>query len=453
MLLESSDIEKEITKLQENITNNNKSSKESEIINKKRIWSQRSAKYFRNIIIDIDSYLKYIKQSKLLLYEADNKKKKKNASKTEEKKQIKIEPKIERKTEKRVFNKFSKYVKNIYNRIKDIKNETNEIISKDGKSLKNISLNYCRTPRPIIMDIKKEKKMRPTSASTFYESKMFDFNTNKSSRNRNMKNKQWSYKSFRTGTKMKLTETKTVNIKDLRYNNLNKLIKNSEKKGNMRRLNEMYRIKINRAINMYTPIGNLKDMKKIQLNDVNMRKNINNLNEKIRKRIENRCGGFYFKHQYEEYISKNKRNKIKESKLFKSVDDGKILPLRKQSYSTRDLLSKKLSFKKEEKKTDKEKIKEKKESFINILELLKSSLEIEPIHKYINDKSKFENRIRNDLNEDKKLYFSNLEEINNKYEEIVKENDENFEDTNINNIIRIKEILSKVLVHQSSFNH
>ena len=79
MLLESSDIEKEITKLQENITNNNKSSKESEIINKKRIWSQRSAKYFRNIIIDIDSYLKYIKQSKLLLYEADNKKKKKNA--------------------------------------------------------------------------------------------------------------------------------------------------------------------------------------------------------------------------------------------------------------------------------------------------------------------------------------------------------------------------------------
>ena len=459
MLIESSDIEKEISKLKENINNNNKSTIGKEITNKNRIWSQKSTGYFRNIIFDINRYLRYIKKSHLLLFDSEDKKKKGNKFRKEEKKKNNLEINVERVVERKEPEKFSKYVRSIYNRLKEIKNETNELKLKDGKSLKNISMNLCRTNRPvIIMNYKKERKIRPTSASTFYESKMFESNINKTSRNRGMQNKQWSFKSFREGSKRKLLKNKSINIKDLKYNNLDKIIKENERKGNVERLNDMYRIKINKAIKMYTPIEHLRDMKQLQIEDVNMRRNINNINEKIKKRIEDRCGGFYFKHQYEKYISKIKTNRIKESQLSgslqKNIDKVKILSLRKRSYSTKYLFNQKINNKKEEKKTDKEKMKEKKECLKTILDLLKNTLEIEPINEYINDKVKFRNRIPKDLKEDKIKYFSQLVEINKKFEEINKEKEEQSEeDSNLKNIIKTKEILSRDLGNNSPFKY
>mgnify|MGYP006873177256 CR=1 FL=1 len=74
----------------------------------------------------------------------------------------------------------------------------------DGKSLKNISLNHNRTPKPVIMMNNNPipKRMRPTSASTFYDSKMLEKNFNKTSRNRKFKNKSKIYNSFREGFKL-----------------------------------------------------------------------------------------------------------------------------------------------------------------------------------------------------------------------------------------------------------
>ena len=68
----------------------------------------------------------------------------------------------------------------------------------------------------ILVENKKEKKIRPTSASTYYDSKLFDLNFNKTSRNRKIKNKQWSYISFRQRSKIKLAETKNKILEDLK---------------------------------------------------------------------------------------------------------------------------------------------------------------------------------------------------------------------------------------------
>ena len=435
MLVENSKINKEIK--------DNRYKKEKMTLNKKRIWSQKSSFYFRNIMYDIDRYLKNIKQSRLLLYEVDtNKKRKANNVKNEEKKKINLEIIIDRETGRKTSKKFSKYMSNIYKRIKDIKDETNELRMKEGKSLKHISMNYSRTPRPIIVvNNKKDKKLRPTSASTYYESKMFELITNKTSRNKQMKN---SFKSFREGNIIKSAESKDFSIKDLKYNNFNKRIIFYEKKGTMERLNEMYRTNINRAIKMYTPIGNLKQMKQLQIEDVEMKKNYNNLNEKISKRIKDRCGGFFYKKKYDYYNAKNKTTRINVSQSFKNIDKNKkILILRPRNNSSKNSFYQKLKFKKEEEKTEKEKIKQKKESLKNILELLKNSLEIEKIQEYINDKVKSRNRIRKDIKIDKEKYFSNLEKLSKNYEEISKNKDWHSEENNINNIIKTKELISK----------
>ena len=88
---------------------------------------------------------------------------------------------------------------------------------------------------------------------------------------------------------------------------------------------------------------------------------------------------------------------------------------------------------------------EKKENLKNILDLLKNTLDIEPIHEYINDKVKFRNRIK---------YFSQFEEISKKVEEINKDREDMTEvDNNLKNIIETRELLYKDLGHNSHFKY
>ena len=86
MLVDNSDIEKQIYKLKENINNTNRPKLDKDIINKNRIWSQKSQGYFRNIIYDINRYLRTIKQEHLLLSVSEDKKKKTNRIRKEERK-------------------------------------------------------------------------------------------------------------------------------------------------------------------------------------------------------------------------------------------------------------------------------------------------------------------------------------------------------------------------------
>ena len=432
MMLKTSDIEKEINKIKENINNNNKST--IEIIKNRRIWTQKSTRYFRNIINDINKYLKNIKHSSYLLYDPDDLKelkelkqlKKKNIKiKKEEKSKnnliIKISQEQKPKTiEANISNNFSRNAKDIQNKINFLRNKANDLKLKDIKSLKNISSDFCLQPKPMLF-IKNNQT--------------------------NIKNKKRCFKSFREGNKIKLAKRK---------NNLT-IKKENEDKINIGRLTDMYRRKINNSMNMYSPKRHLKDMKYFQLNDFNMRRKINNINEKIQRRIKNRCGGFYFKEKYEKFIAKNKTeqiNKIKSSEIIQDKNKFRNnLALRKKSFSAKNFLSQKITSRNEGRNIEKENFKQKKENLKNILELLKTTLDIEPIQEYINDKVKFGNRINKDINGDKMEYFSKYEEINKKIEEINEDNKETYEsDNNIKNMIITQEKISKNF-YNSPFNY
>ena len=118
MLVDNSDMEKQIYKLKENINNTNRPKLDKDIINKNRIWSQKSQGYFRNIIYDINRYLRTIKQEHLLLSVSEDKKKKTNRIRKEERKKNNLEIKTEKITKRKQPEKFPKYVRSIYNKIK-----------------------------------------------------------------------------------------------------------------------------------------------------------------------------------------------------------------------------------------------------------------------------------------------------------------------------------------------
>ena len=436
MLLKSSDIEKEIHNLKENINNSNKSN--IEIIKNKRVWSQKSSRNFRNIIKDINKYLINIRQSKNLLFDQEDLKKKKTKNKKQEKARNNLSIKIEKESKRKTFDinisdNYSRNIKDIQNKIREIRNKVFDAKLRDIKSLKNISSNFYIEHKPLIIikNNKKELKKRPTSASTYFESKLFQTNINRSSRKKPTKKKNFKY--------------------------LNVNIKENDNKINLARLLNVYRRKMNNSINIYNPKKHLKDMKLLQIEDINMRRNINNLNDKIKKTIKNRCGGFYFKHKYEKYIAtKNKTEQINEFKLKsseyikdkknnKSISNrNKLTLLRKRSFSANNFLSQRINSRNEEKTAEKEKMKQKRENLKNILDMLKLSLDIEPIHAYINDKVKFRNRINKDIKGDKIKYFSQYEEMSKKIEEINEDNKETYEsDNNIKNIFLTKEKISK----------
>ena len=194
MLLKSSDIEKEIHNLKENINNSNKSN--IEIIKNKRVWSQKSSRNFRNIIKDINKYLINIRQSKNLLFDQEDLKKKKTKNKKQEKARNNLSIKIEKESKRKTFDinisdNYSRNIKDIQNKIREIRNKVFDAKLRDIKSLKNISSNFYIEHKPLIIikNNKKELKKRPTSASTYFESKLFQTNINRSSRKKPTKKK------------------------------------------------------------------------------------------------------------------------------------------------------------------------------------------------------------------------------------------------------------------------
>ena len=455
MLVKISDIEKKINKFKQNANNETKSKIVKDILNKYNVWKQKIPRNFNNINLFINSRVKYILQSVLLyddIDDLDDIRQNRNKINFNEIKKTNSEIKVIKDIEPKPLEKHLKYFKNMNEKLKEMKNKKREIELEDGKSLKNISFNMNKIAKfKIKINNEKEKKMRPISASTNYESKLLEFKKYKTSRNKNIKNNQWSFKSSKEEKKIKLEKNKSTSD-FTRMINYNKKIEENRKRGNLERLNNIYRLKINRALKVFTPVRHLKVMKEIQVEDVNMKKNINNIHEQITKRIKDRCEGFYFKKQYYKYLLKNNPNRLNEikSELFKNFDNknGVKSLLSTRNYSSKNIFKQKLDA---EKLPDKEKTKPKKENYKNILELIKNSLDIEPIHAYINDK--ITNRNKKNINEDEKKYFSKYEIINNKFREINGGKDDISDiENNTNKMFRTKDLISELSKNSLSKN-
>ena len=102
-------------------------------------------------------------------------------------------------------------------------------------------------------------------------------------------------------------EEKFRNLIDL---DVEKLYSNSKRnKLNLSRINEVYRVQMNKSLRKYNPERHLKELNKIQLNDIKVRKDMEKVKGKINKKLDDRCQGQYYKKEYLRFKEDNEKNK------------------------------------------------------------------------------------------------------------------------------------------------
>lgn len=468
-MLENSEIERKIKKLKDDLNNNKKSSLKRNFIKDNRIWTQKTKAYISNIVFDINRDMKYIEKARLLLNELNNinlgsKKHYEFKKNKDEQKPVKVYRGL-------TSEKSARILKSAYNKINKMKAKSKELQKYNGASLKHASSQYYRTSRPksaIVPEQKIYKQMRPISASTCYDSKMVELNNNRNYKSKTIINS--SNRTFRDGYKVKKEKLKLnknsdeQKLMDLRYINLDKMYKENNKRAvNLGRLNDIYRLQLNKNLGLFSPSQHLKDMKHIQIEDINVRKEMQDIKKELDEKIDERCKGLFFKREYEKYISKN--NILKSSNTTKNIHNrSKNSPVSnfrlRTNYSSKNLYNPKIrkTFKENlndeqlKKISIKEKIEKKRENLKELLNKLGETLEVEPIHKFINDKNVTKRKtIRNDLMKMQKEYFPMLDEVNKDIKEVICEETEKMTNDEIEeNIIRLEELLSKELAHNSS---
>ena len=468
-MLENSEIERKIKKLKDDLNNNKKSSLKRNLIKDNRIWTQKTKAYISNIVFDINRDIKYIEKARLLLNELNNinlgsKKHYEFKNNKAEQKPIKVYKGL-------TSEKSARILKSAYNKINKMKVKSKELQKYNGLSLKHASSQYYRTSRPksaIVPEQKVYKQMRPISASTCYDSKVVELNNNKNYKSKTIINS--NNRTFRDGYKVKKEKLKLnknsdeQKLMDLRYINLDKMYKENNKRAvNLGRLNDIYRLQLNKNLGLFSPSRHLKDMKHIQIEDINVRKEMQDIKKELDEKIDERCKGLFFKREYEKYISKN--HILKSSNTTKNIHNRvKNSPISnfklRTNYSSKNLYNPKIrkTFKENlnneqmKKISIKEKIEKKRENLKELLNKLGETLEVEAIHKFINDKNVTKRKsIRDDLMKMQKEYFPKLDEVNKEIKEVICEGTDKMTNDEIEeNIIRLEELLSKELAHNSS---
>ncbi len=196
---------------------------------------------------------------------------------------------------------------------------------------------------------------------------------------------------------------------DNNFNNLpspeliNKLYINPKKhikKINYIRYNDCFRRDINKAFQKYNPEMNLQYLKKLRNENNEVKKEFEEINNKINKEIEERKKGDYYKKKYKKVI-----------KMYQGEQDNNNKMSKTRSTNFNSLNNTKNNFNmKKKKKID---FKEKELDLMeNALEPLFSTLEIQPIIKYIDDTYKDKTILsdKNILYIKEKDYFPKLAE-------------------------------------------
>ena len=482
-MLESIESQKTLSKDISSISNKN--NKKIKTINKnlfkdERIWTQNTKSYISNIIFDIKRDINFIQKARVLLDEIgeiNNDEINKYYNEYRESKKQTQKKKIIKRKQPLISKKYVTMLKSVNNQFSRLKEESKEMQKINMKGLKHSATQYFRTSRPKsannVIKQKYSKKIRPTSASTCYESKMFVPIKKKNIVNNTPKYKtlNFTHKSFRDGNNFKEVKLRLGSnndekkLMDLRYLNLEKMFKDSNKKPiNFGHLNDIYRLQLNKGLNDYSPRRHMKDMKKCQYDDISVRQEIFDINKNIEEKVNERCKGFYFKKEYEKYMLKNKKNQVLNNSTHLKKNKNRISSFRLRSnYSSKNLFDPKsqyhfhenLNDEKREKISQKEKLEKKKENLREILEQLRGSLDLETIHNFIyNRVQSGKSRInQKDLIEMEKEYFPQLVDLKEKIKEIINDDEEekiSKEELELY-LIKAGESLTKELSHNNNF--
>ena len=203
---------------------------------------------------------------------------------------------------------------------------------------------------------------------------------------------------------------------------------NKQKKLNLGRINEFYRIQMNKVLKKYNPENHLKELNKIQLNNIKVRKEMENVKGKINKKLRDRSQGQYFKKEYLKFKEENEKDKKRRAQEKKQIP--KLIPFNIVFEGYKNLEDIPFGYKKRayyDYCMSCERIQKTKnydlmdfgadllfghinskdhELLYDSLDVLFNALEIGPIDKYIEDmKNQEVNRNKDVLNERIKKYF------------------------------------------------
>ena len=84
---------------------------------------------------------------------------------------------------------------------------------------------------------------------------------------------------------------------------------NKKKKLNLSRINEIYRVQMNKSLKKYHPERHLKELNKIQLNNIKVRKDMEKVKGKINKQLDDRGQGQFYKKEYLKFKEENEKEK------------------------------------------------------------------------------------------------------------------------------------------------
>ena len=214
---------------------------------------------------------------------------------------------------------------------------------------------------------------------------------------------------------------------------------NKRNKLNLSRINEIYRVQMNKSLKKYHPERHLIELNKIQLNDIKVRQDMEKVKGKINKKLYDRGQGLYYKKEYlklKEENEKEKRLKSKEKKplpvkipfniMFTKDERKKNIKELPPSYKLRAYYDYCASCDRIQKSKDHDLMKfgadllfshintKDHELLYDALDELFNALEIKPIVKYIDEmKNEEVNRDKNVLKERFKKYFPVFTETEN----------------------------------------
>lgn len=221
-------------------------------------------------------------------------------------------------------------------------------------------------------------------------------------------------------------EDRLRNLKDVDIEKLYSTHKRN--KLNLARMNEIYRIQMNKSLKNYKPENHLKELNKLQLNDIKVRQDMEKVKGKINKKIDDRAQGLYYKKEYLKFKEENERDKKARSLekkpfpiqipfniLFRDEENKKEIKVFPHGYKIRAYYDYCASCERIQKSKNKDLLEfgadllfghinaKDHELLYKSLDELFNALEIEPIMKYIdkqqnekinNDKSAFEEKIK-----------------------------------------------------------
>lgn len=219
-------------------------------------------------------------------------------------------------------------------------------------------------------------------------------------------------------------------FRDLIDIDVNKLYSTNKKKQlNLARLNDIYRVQMNKSFGNHNTENHLKELNKIQRDNISVRKDMEKIKQKMNQKINDRCQGLFYKKQYLKFKQENEKEKMRKSLakkpfpinipfniLFRDTKEHKNVRVFPHGYKVRAFYDYCFSCDRIQRAKDKDLIKfgadllfghlnnKNYELLYNSLDEVFNTLEVEPITKYIDtfknekpikDKELLKDRIKN----------------------------------------------------------